>query len=147
MKDRACFNVRAYGILRNAQGELLVSDEFSSGKHYTKFPGGGLIYGESLPQCVIREFKEECNADVQVVQHVYTTDVFRVSFIDQSQVIAVYYLVNLKENQTITRTDQDPSNLGFRWISPEKVDQSLTFELDRLAWRSYQSNPTLTAQF
>ena len=40
------FNVRVYGILINEKNQLLVSDEYDFGFPHTKFPGGGLEYGE-----------------------------------------------------------------------------------------------------
>ena len=40
------FNVRVYGLLINNQNEVLVSDEQEYGMRFTKFPGGGLEYGE-----------------------------------------------------------------------------------------------------
>ena len=39
-------NIRVYGILINEQKQVLVSDELIRGGYYTKFPGGGLEYGE-----------------------------------------------------------------------------------------------------
>ena len=51
------FNVRVYGIL--IQNDcVLVSDEYIGGKEITKFPGGGLEFGEGIHQCIIREIKE-----------------------------------------------------------------------------------------
>ena len=39
------FNIRVYGILIQ-DSNVLVSDEYIKGKNITKFPGGGLEYGE-----------------------------------------------------------------------------------------------------
>ena len=48
------FNVRVYGVLVNDQKQVLVSDELIRGKQYTKFPGGGLEYGEGTRDCLRR---------------------------------------------------------------------------------------------
>ncbi|MBL4624869.1 MAG: NUDIX domain-containing protein [Flavobacteriales bacterium] len=53
------FNIRVYGLLFNEQGDLLVSDEERFGNKFTKFPGGGLEFGESIISCLIREYNEE----------------------------------------------------------------------------------------
>ena len=58
------FNVRVYGILVD-QGRILVSHERYKGKNFSKFPGGGLKLGESVLDCIVREFKEEMNIVVQ----------------------------------------------------------------------------------
>ena len=48
------FNIRVYGILINEQHQLLVSDEYIRGNYYTKFPGGGLEFGEGTRDCLVR---------------------------------------------------------------------------------------------
>ena len=40
------FNIRVYGILINDAKQVLVSDEYIRGTYITKFPGGGLEFGE-----------------------------------------------------------------------------------------------------
>jgi 8-oxo-dGTP diphosphatase len=92
------FNVRVYGILINGQNQLLVSDEYIRGGYYTKFPGGGLEYGEGTRDCLKREFKEEMNLEVEVGDHIYTTDFFQVSAFNPShQIISIYYFAKALE--------------------------------------------------
>ena len=69
------FNVRVYGILVH-ENHVLVSDEHIKGMNITKLPGGGLEYGEGTIDCVVREFKEELNLEIEVESHFYTTDFF-----------------------------------------------------------------------
>lgn len=73
------FNVRVYGILINAEKEVLVSDEFIRGHYYTKFCGGGLEKGEGTIDCLKREFMEEMQLHVDVTSHLYTTDFYQES--------------------------------------------------------------------
>ena len=40
------FTVRVYGILKDSNNRILVSDEYIKGSYFTKFPGGGLEFGE-----------------------------------------------------------------------------------------------------
>src|SRR5215203_25897 len=63
------FNIRVYGILINEKKQVLVSDEFIRGSYYTKFPGGGLEFGEGTRDCLQREFMEEMNLKVEVGEH------------------------------------------------------------------------------
>src|ERR1700679_3793285 len=91
------FNVRVYGLLINAENEILISDEQEYGFQFTKLPGGGLEYGEGLIDGLKREFIEECDAEIEVISHFYTTDFFVKSAFNDSQIISVYYLVkNIK---------------------------------------------------
>jgi 8-oxo-dGTP diphosphatase len=86
------FNIRVYGILLLENRQVLVSDEFIRGNYYTKFPGGGLEFGEGTRDCLRREFMEEMNLRVEVGEHLYTTDFFQVSaFNPGHQIVSIYY--------------------------------------------------------
>ncbi len=92
------FNIRVYGVLINDQKQVLVSDEFIRGHYYTKFPGGGLEFGEGTRDCLKREFKEELNLDVAIGDHIYTTDYFQLSaFNPEHQIVSIYYYVKALE--------------------------------------------------
>jgi ADP-ribose pyrophosphatase YjhB (NUDIX family) len=89
------FNIRVYGILINEKKQVLVSDEFIRGSYYTKFPGGGLEFGEGTRECLKREFKEEMDLEVEIGDHIYTTDFFQMSaFNPEHQIVSIYYLAN-----------------------------------------------------
>jgi len=92
------FNLRVYGVLINAKKQVLVSDELIRGSYITKFPGGGLEFGEGTRDCLKREFKEEMNLDVEIGEHIYTTDFFQLSaFNPEHQIISIYYAVKQLE--------------------------------------------------
>jgi len=92
------FNIRVYGILINEHHEVLVSDELIKGNYYTKFCGGGLEIGEGTINCLVREFKEEMNLEIEVISHLYTTDFFQKSLFNPNhQLISIYYLVKAME--------------------------------------------------
>ncbi len=120
------FNVRVYGILVNEHNHILVSDELIRGAEYTKFPGGGLEFGEGTRSCLIREFKEETGVLIHVKEHIYTTDVFVASdFDDDSQVLCIYYLVGSPDWSKIKTSSkkfdfEKGINESFRWV---KIDE------------------------
>ena len=92
------FNIRVYGILINDQKQVLLSDEYIRGKYYTKFPGGGMEFGEGTRDCLKREFLEEMNLRVEVGDHIYTTDYFQESaFNPGHQILSIYYYVQALE--------------------------------------------------
>src|SRR5687768_17326670 len=92
------FNIRVYGILINDKKQVLVSDEYIRGNYYTKFPGGGLEFGEGTRDCLKREFKEEMDLDVAVGDHIYTTDFFQMSaFNPEHQIVSIYYFAKAVE--------------------------------------------------
>lgn len=88
------FTIRVYGLLIDDRKRVLVSDEYIRGAYYTKFPGGGLEFGEGTRDCLKREFKEEMDLDVQVDDHLYTTDFYqRSAFNPEDQIVSIYYYV------------------------------------------------------
>ncbi|HEY2720411.1 MAG TPA: NUDIX hydrolase [Chitinophagaceae bacterium] len=93
------FNLRVYGVLLNEKQQVLVSDEYIRGGYYTKFPGGGLEIGEGTRDCLKREFKEEMDLEIEVGEHLYTTDFYQVSaFNSTQQIISIYYYARALED-------------------------------------------------
>lgn len=134
------FNVRVYGLCFNRMGEVLLSDERRSGNLMTKFPGGGLEFGEGLSDCLKREFMEELQLDIEVGKLFYINDFFqRSAFRTQNQILSVYYLVEVLEASHIPlgRFQFDFENgaedaQAFRWMEPELMSESdLTFPIDK----------------
>ena len=94
----ALFSIRIYGILINEQKQVLVSDELIRGSYFTKFPGGGLEFGEGTRDCLKREFKEEMDLEVEIGEHIYTTDFYQTSaFNPEHQIISIYYFASALE--------------------------------------------------
>lgn len=92
------FNVRIYGLLINEQQEILIAEEFRYNTFIRKFPGGGLVFGESPIEAVKREFREELSIEIDIIRHFYTTDFFvQSAFNAQQQVISIYYLVKTND--------------------------------------------------
>ncbi len=86
------FNVRVYGICIQDE-KLLVNEEIIRGQRVIKLPGGGLELGEGTRDGLKREWKEELNLDIEVLDHYYTTDFFQQSAYNDTQVISIYYFV------------------------------------------------------
>ena len=133
------FNVRVYGLLINEHNQVLISDEQEYGMRFSKFPGGGLEFGEGLIDGLKREFVEECNVEVEVLEHFYTTDFFVKSAFNDSQVINVYYSVKnidpLNLNFKTEPFDFDGEGdllQSFRWISLDQLtEDDVTFPTDK----------------
>jgi ADP-ribose pyrophosphatase YjhB (NUDIX family) len=135
------FNIRIYGLLIRNPGEVLVCDEIRFGKAFTKFPGGGLEYGEGIGDCLKREWMEETQTQIQILSHFYTNDFLQISaFNPREQVISQYYLIQLEEPEHFetkqNRFDFESPVEGaqiFRWmpfeaLSPDQLD----FPIDKM---------------
>lgn len=142
------FNIRVYGILINEKQQLLVSDEYIRGKFYTKFPGGGLEFGEGTKDCLQREFMEEMNLKVKIGDHIYTTDFYQQSAFNPShQIISIYYFAEALEPITAPLRnkpfDFDEQQLKmyaetgetetFRFVRSEDVsEETVNLPIDKL---------------
>ena len=131
------FNIRVYGLLIQ-EGKVLITDEIRSGVEMTKFPGGGLEFGEGVADCLVREFKEELNITVKVHDLFYINDFFQVSsFSNNDQLMSIYYYVSLLEGEI--KTTQTPFLFEtdepqcFRWADLREVTKSdVTFPIDKI---------------
>lgn len=142
------FNVRVYGILLNDTQEILISDERTENVSFTKFPGGGLEYGEGIIDALKREFIEECGFEIEIVKHIYTTDFYEKSSFNESQIISIYYQVKtqlplqLDIKQKAFDFDEQSSFEGkdqaFRLIQLNKLStDEFTFKTDKVAWEEF----------
>lgn len=138
------FNVRVYGVVI-VNNKVLLSDEIRGDFQFTKFPGGGLEFGEGTIECIHREFEEETGAKVLSVKHLYTTDFFqRSAFNKEDQIISIYYLVEIDDPESIEVTtmpfDFSKSNLVVRWKEIEEVTiDELTFPIDKVVLEMIRS--------
>src|SRR5690554_3961861 len=144
------FNIRSYGILINYRHEILISDEIYHGQLFSKFPGGGMELGESLPDSIRREFMEECYLNLTNLNLLHITDTVIQSMFDGSQqVLGVYYQVFTDELLSVPiKTEafdfQEGSQQSFRWISLQSFNSNdLTFEMDQHAWEAIKGKITL----
>ncbi|MCW3086604.1 MAG: hydrolase [Bacteroidetes bacterium] len=135
------FNVRVYGILTNQQGQVLVCDELIKGQGITKFPGGGLEFGEGTIDCLKREFMEETGNVIEVTEHFYTTDFYQVSAYNAAhQIISIYYLVKPVGDFKITTTQKifdfvNKSDYAqtFRWLDRATISENdFTLPIDKI---------------
>ncbi|MCX6186466.1 MAG: NUDIX hydrolase [Bacteroidetes bacterium] len=135
------FNVRVYGVLMNDHDEVLLVHERIGDFEFTKFPGGGMDFGEGTRDCLKREFLEEANLDVEIGQHIFTTDYFQPSAFNKTdQLLAIYYWVHpnqspinisLEEFEIINH--DKPEYLRFFWVNRSELKADmLTFPVDKM---------------
>lgn len=136
------FNIRVYGVLVNERKQVLVADEFIRGGLFTKFPGGGLEFGEGTRDCLKRELKEELGIESEIGDHLYTTDFFQLSaFRPDHQIISIYYFARqLEELKVPLRSkpfDFDEAQMDIY----NKTGETETFRL--IDWEDF-SDETVT---
>jgi 8-oxo-dGTP diphosphatase len=145
------FNIRVYGILINDKQQILVADEYIRGGLYTKFPGGGLEFGEGTRDCLKRELKEELGIESEIGDHIYTTDYFQMSaFRPTDQIISIYYFAKQLEDLKVPvrekQYDFDEQQMDiykstgetetFRWVDWNDLsEETVTLPIDKIVVR------------
>ncbi len=138
VKNIRNFVIRVYGLIINDKKEVLLTDEFQLGMKMTKFPGGGLEFGEGPVDCIKREAYEEFGQEVKVIDHFYTTDFFQKAlFYKNHQLISIYYLLEFKDRIRFKISDKSfdfpelkEGNQSFRWKAiKDLIEDDVSFPI------------------
>lgn len=88
------------------------NDDFLPGKW--ELPGGGIEFGESAQEAVIREIDEECGIEIEVLKPLAVADYF----MDDVQVIEICFLCSPKSlNITLSHEHSD-----YKWLKIDEID-------------------------
>ena len=140
--------VRVYGLLFNATGQLLITDEYQMEMPMTKFPGGGLELGEGTIDCLQREIREEMNMEIVDIEHFYTTDFFQqAQFFTDAQLLSIYYTAKLKDEQLFKASAQPfdfeqgkDGAQSFRWVNIQDITaDDFTFPIDKIVFEKLKN--------
>lgn len=141
MGDTGNFTIRVYALIIDDSRRILLSDEYQLDIRMTKFPGGGLKYGEGPVDCLKREALEEFGQPVEVTSHFYTTDFFQPAlFFKDTQVINIYYLAEFTDEiqfvvseKPFDYNSEANGAQSFRWYPIEKLSEdTLTLPIDKI---------------
>lgn len=152
MSNQNNFIIRVYGLILNEKKEVLLTDEFQMDMKMTKFPGGGLEFGEGTVDCLKREIREECSGQgIENIRHFYTTDFFQKAlFYENAQLISIYYLADLKppvkfkiSEKPFDFKELSNGNQSFRWIKIKDLKKAeLSFPIDKFVAEELEKNFT-----
>ena len=125
-------NIRVYAIYLNEKNELMALDEGYAGEKLVKLPGGGLEFGEGTIECLHREFAEELNLKIEVLEHFYTQEDFLVSrFRENEQLLTIYYTVNILNLEDLKIIDESIEKV--KWISLHE-ENPLPLPIDKIVF-------------
>ena len=104
------------------------------GLGYWEFPGGGLEYGETPHQALIRELKEETNLDIKILKPVYTFTAIRNNY----QTVGIGFLCIPTHNQvTISNEHTD-----YKFVTIDEISQYIDkkiYDDIRLTLQEYEN--------
>jgi 8-oxo-dGTP pyrophosphatase MutT (NUDIX family) len=125
-------NVRVYACVVKDRKLLVLHEEYV-GELLMKLPGGGLEYGEGVLDCLHREFEEELNAKIRIVEHLYTQEDFQVSrFRANEQLLTIYYVAEILDETDFLILD--PCIEKVEWLPVDTEENPFPLPIDRIAF-------------
>ena len=129
-------NVRIYATAIKDEKVLTLYEEYA-GEKLVKLPGGGLEFGEGILECLHREFEEELNAKIKIVEHLYTQENFQVSkFRENEQLLTIYYIVEIENMNDFLI--MDPCIEKAEWHSINSTENPFQLPIDIIAFEKLQ---------
>lgn len=112
-------NVRTVGVLFSNNRVLLHHAEYDS---FWTLPGGRIEFGEDAAMALVREMKEELNAEVHVERLLWVVENFFMYNERAYHELAFYFLITLPEEHFVCQQDEfigkeEEQSLVFRWLS------------------------------
>lgn len=134
------FNVRVYGLLIKDQNQVLISRETYNGMRLTKFPGGGLEFGEGVEDALKREFREELGLEVEAERLFYINEFLQISAFDpKDQLLAIYYLIRPASSASSRWANiansalSQEEHVAFEWVMINQLGEAkLSFPVDKI---------------
>lgn len=110
--------VRVAGIIIQENSILLIQ-HIKNEKKYWLVPGGGVDWGESLEEALIREYKEETNLDIEVKDFLFFSET--ISPDKNKHVINLYFLVKIKNDSETMKIGNETNLSDLKYVSKEEI--------------------------
>lgn len=122
-------NFRAAGVLIR-DGKILVQRD-KDGSEYA-LPGGQVVIGETSVEPLIREYKEETEADIICKRLLWIEECFWNRNDTNTHTLTFYYFIELADNEQISVLggfvpQKDNDNVVFGWIPLDKLNHITIF--------------------
>ena len=112
--------VRVAGILIE-NNRILLIEHLKKNKKYWLVPGGGVDWGESTAEALIREYKEETNLDITVEKFLFLSETIAPD--KKKHVINLYFQIKIIKNSIYNMKLGDERNLtDLKFITKEEIE-------------------------
>lgn len=113
------FHITVKGIVIYQNQVLILKRQKPSrdGLGYWELPGGGLEYGETPHQALIRELKEETSLDIKIIKAVYTFTAIRPNY----QTVGIGFLC-IPTHHHVKISDE---HTDYKFVNKEELKEFL----------------------
>ena len=119
MTEKIRPRVRVAGILIEDDRILLI-EHTKNNRKYWLVPGGGVDWGESAAEALIREFKEETSLDIEVEKFLFISETIAPD--KQKHVINLYFKIKKAENSSnIMKLGEEKILTDLRFIPEDEI--------------------------
>ena len=119
MAEKIRPRVRVAGILIEDDRILLIEHTKNNRKSWL-VPGGGVDWGESAAEALIREFKEETSLDIEVEKFLFISETIAPD--KQKHVINLYFKIKKVENSSnIMKLGEEKILTDLRFIPEDEI--------------------------
>ena len=119
MTEKIRPRVRVAGILIEDDRILLI-EHTKNNRKYWLVPGGGVDWGESAAEALIREFKEETGLDIEVEKFLFISETIAPD--KQKHVINLYFKIKKAENSSnIMKLGEEEMLTDLRFIPEDEI--------------------------
>lgn len=111
--------VRACGIVLQDDKMLLVQHSgLNDSDSFWCPPGGGIEFGETAEEALIREFKEETGLDIVVRKLIFVNEFIQPPF----HAVELFFEVFIQSGKLITGTDPELNTIkNVKWVSLKEI--------------------------
>lgn len=129
--------VRVCGLLvKDTKLLVLNHTGLNSENSFWSPPGGGIEFGESIEDCLKREFKEEVNLNIQVKDFLFITEHIH----DSLHAVELFYHVESNDTPSIGLDPEIPDSfIKMEW----KNQKDLDLLPNSIKHSVFQQNPTI----
>ena len=119
MAEKIRPRVRVAGILIEDDRILLI-EHTKNNRKYWLVPGGGVDWGESAAEALIREFKEETGLDIEVEKFLFISETIAPD--KQKHVINLYFKIKKAEDSSnIMKLGEEKILTDLRFIPEDEI--------------------------
>lgn len=111
--------VRVAGVLIE-NDEILLIEHIKNGKKYWLVPGGGVDWGESTSEALIREFKEETNLDIEVEKFLFLSETIAPD--KKKHVINLYFQIKKSSDSADMILGNEKNLFDLKFVKRDEIE-------------------------